>query len=345
MTDLDSSTATDPVDRAELASVTGLRWVPLSTEEIPRWHPLVEAANAADESVEHHTVEDLGDELAPWVDLDADTALAVDEQGRAVAFGLVQVRPSDVTLLRGSCWGAVHPDHRGRGIGRALLGWQLARARALVQARRSELGTPDVAGRVGIEVDVDRVPAAARLAERAGLQPQRWFSVMRRELDQPVPAVELPAGLRMVGYEPDLDDALRLAHNEAFTDHWGFQPWSGEMWAQWSTGHRSFRPDWTFLVMDGDEVAGYAVNHAYESDWEAQGYTEGWTAKLGVRAAWRGKGLAKAVLASSMAAFKADGMHSAGLDVDSENELGAVKLYQGLGYRVDRRTAMYGADA
>jgi ribosomal protein S18 acetylase RimI-like enzyme len=33
-----------------------------------------------------------------------------------------------------------------------------------------------------------------------------------------------------------------------------------------------------------------------------------------------------------MRAFRADGIHYAGLDVDSENLSGAVRLYTGLGY-------------
>jgi ribosomal protein S18 acetylase RimI-like enzyme len=182
---------------------------------------------------------------------------------------------------------------------------------------------------------------AARLAERAGLHRARWMSIMRRDLSRPIPEAVAPQGLRLVPFSAELDEPLRLAHNEAFAQHWGFQPWSRETWEQWSTGHRSFRPDWTFAVLDGDDVAAYTISAAYETDWPVQGYTEGWTAKLGVRAPWRGRGLAKALLTRSMQAFAADGMQFAGLDVDSENPTGAVQLYTGLGYEVHRREANY----
>ena len=97
-------------------------------------------------------------------------------------------------------------------------------------------------------------------------------------------------------------------------------------------------------MLDGDEIAAYALFSGFVGDWEKQGWTEGWTAKLGVRERWRGRGLAKALLVRSMQAFSADGMQYAGLDVDAANPTGAVALYTGLGYRVRQRTAQWSKD-
>jgi ribosomal protein S18 acetylase RimI-like enzyme len=47
------------------------------------------------------------------------------------------------------------------------------------------------------------------------------------------------------------------------------------------------------------------------------------------------------LLIRSLQAFAADGMQYAGLDVDSENPSGAVALYTGVGYEVERRRASY----
>jgi GNAT superfamily N-acetyltransferase len=293
----------------------------------------------ADDAQERLTAEDLGDELAPWVDLDRDTALGVDAGGVARAFGTVQIRPGDTTDLRAFCWGGVHPQWRGRGIGRSLLGWQLERARALVAARRAELGTA-VSGGALLNLE-EHLHPAARLAERAGMHRARWMSIMRRDLSLPVPELATPPGLRLVPYSAELDEPLRLAHNEAFTEHWGFQPHDRQTWQTWSTGHRNFAPQWSFALLDGDEIAAYALSAAYEQDWPAQGYTEGWTSKLGVRAPWRRQGLAKVLLAASLEAFRRDGMQYGGLDVDSENPTGAVSLYTGMGYEVLRRSVAW----
>jgi ribosomal protein S18 acetylase RimI-like enzyme len=183
------------------------------------------------------------------------------------------------------------------------------------------------------------------MLRRNGFSSVRWYIEMTRRLvgdgSQPIPEVELAAGLRVVPFDRELDEQVRLAHNEAFADHWGSEPRSAEDWQRATTGGRNFRPDWSFLVLadsdGGQEVAGYTLASAYEQDWEAQGYTAGWTDLLGVRPAWRGRRLAPALLAASMQAMLDSGMERAELGVDSENASGALGLYGGLGYAATRR--------
>lgn len=319
-----------------------LTWQPLSADAVPAWHALLEAVVAEDGGAEHLSPEDLRDELTPsWIDLARDSVIGLDADRVARAFGLVQLRPGDVTSLRVHCWGGVHPQWRERGIGRRLLAWQESRAQALVAARRAEIGDVPARAFVGVEEGAER---AARLVERAGFVSARWYWTMRRDLSNPIPPADVPQPLHIVPFTPDLDDPIRLAHNDAFEHHFGFQPWDPDAWRQWETGHRDFRGDWSFAVLDGAEVAGYALSAGYPSEWEAEGVTEGWTGKLGVRARWRGRGLAKALLAASMRAFAASGMQYAGLDVDSDNPTGAVALYTGLGYQVRHRSAMWTKD-
>jgi ribosomal protein S18 acetylase RimI-like enzyme len=320
-----------------------LTWRPVDQGDAALLHPLIEAIGAADDAEERYTVDDVADEVGvPWLRLALDTVIGLDEAGTARAFGLVQVRPGDESLLRITCFGGVHPEHRRRGIGRALLDWQLSRGRALVAARRAELASRPPAV---IFLDVDEaIDDAAHLAAAAGLRVARWFTVMRRSLDGELPPVVVPTGLTLQPWSPDLDDAVRLAHNEAFVVNWGFQPWTADSWREWESGHRNFRPDWSFVVTDADRVAGYAMSAGYDQDWTALGFSEGWTGKLGVREPWRERGLARALLAASMAAFARSGIASAGLSVDSENRTGAVALYTGLGYRPVRRTATWTLD-
>jgi mycothiol synthase len=333
----------------DLPDLAGLTWRPLGLDVLGTWHALHEALNEADGGHEHLALDDLRDELEPaWIDLARDSRVGIDADGVARAFGLVQVRPGDVTLLRAACWGGVHPDWRGRGVGRALLTWQADRAAEIVADRRAALGTDAPAG--ALMIVEERAESAARLAARTGFELSRYFFVMRRDLSAPVPAPVTPPGLRLLTFDkavaadPGLNDRLRLAHNEAFEHHWGFQPWSAETWQRWETGQRDFRGDWSFVALDGDEIAGYALSAGFRTEWEIIGYTQGWTSKLGVRDRWRGIGLAKALLSASMQAFAADGMEYAGLDVDSDNPTGAVGLYNALGYQVQHRAAHWTKD-
>jgi ribosomal protein S18 acetylase RimI-like enzyme len=324
--------------------VPALRWVPLSAELVPVWHRLLDTVTRHDDLPEWFTPEELADELDPeWVDPLRDTLLGLDETGVARAFGLVGLRNGDTSLLRVLCWGAVDPERRGRGIGRELLRWQLERAAERVAVRRAELGA-EVPARATIAVE-ERTEDAAKLAARAGMIPLRWYFVMQRDLSAPIEEVKAPDGIDLVPWHPDLDEAVRLAHNEAFADgHWGFQPWTPESWQLWESGSRMFRPDWSWVALEGETVAGYALSAAYEEDWKARGYSEGWTNKLGVRRPWRGQGLARALLTASLHAYAASGMQYAGLDVDADNPSGAVGLYRGLGYEQRRRSTHWARD-
>lgn len=84
-----------------------------------------------------------------------------------------------------------------------------------------------------------------------------------------------------------------------------------------------------------------AFNVAYEQDWARQGYTEGYTDQLAVRAGLRGRGIATALLADSMPRFHEAGLDAAGLGVDSANPSGAARLYEALGYRETASTCIH----
>src|SRR5690606_35154011 len=142
--------------------------------------------------------------------------------------------------------------------------------------------------------------------------------------------------------------------NDAFRDHFGSQPRTPQTWAQYRT---AFMPGWTWLVVDDapdvgallaspdtdDEtaaalrageplVAAYQVASKFTEDFEVRGYEFGYSDYVGVRRAYRGRGLASVALTAALRAMADDGMRYAHLDVDAENPTGALGLYAGLGY-------------
>ncbi len=302
---------------------------------MPAWHALVAAVEDADAPAERHAAEDLRELLleGPGKDPAAQSLLGVDDAGTPRAFGHVDPDHEPVGQVRVRLLGGVHPAWRRRGAGAPGLARQQAAAAELVAAA----GHGHLPVRMLLEAE-ERHTDRAALAASAGFAPVRRFHTMARSLTGdhgPLPAVGDPGpGLRLAPWSPEVDEAVRLAHGEAFADHWGSRPRTAEDWARTVTGHRDFCAAWSFVVLDGDGVAAYTLSADYPQDWAVRGVPEGYTTHVGVRPSHRRRGLARLLLARAMAAFAQDGLASAALDVDADNATGALELYRGLGYRV-----------
>ncbi len=316
-----------------------LAWRPLQLRDAEPFHGLLQAIETADSAQERTSAEEVVEMLTgPWTDLAADTLGGFDDSGTIRAYAIVEVPPGD-TLLRAYLRGAVHPAWRGRGIGRAVVAWLEGRGRQ----KLAESGQ-DLPARLAVLVE-ENARDHRRLYAAAGFSPIRWYTTMRRDLSAPLPSASVPEGLRIVGWDDELDEQVRLAHNEAFADHWGSQPQTRESWT-----HRDahFTPAWSYVALDGSggapEVAGYLISGRYDQDWEVLGYTCGSTDVLGVRRPWRGRGLAASLLATAMEAYRADGMEYASLRVDTANPTGALGLYERLGYQATHGYVMYSVE-
>ncbi|MES5823083.1 GNAT family N-acetyltransferase [Streptomyces sp. RG80] len=303
-------------------------WRPLTREDAPALAELFAVVEATDATDEHYDVEDLAEELsAPHVDLPHDT-VGVWSDGKLIAYARATALPEATSVHLVYVEGAVRPAERGRGVGAELVSWQLTRA---AQQHRERF--PDLAGEAHVQLHASNTAKHA-LYERAGFQARRWFFDMRRPLNDgslPVPA--LADGLRVVPFSTAYDEATRAAHNEAFRDHWGHTPATPDRWRHGTTGARSFRPDVSFLALNGDEVVGYLISHEYDAETAMTGLRECWIARLGTLPAWRGRGVATALLATCLRAGQEQGYRRAGLNVDSANATGALGLYERNGFR------------
>ncbi|MDM7831387.1 GNAT family N-acetyltransferase [Cellulomonas edaphi] len=307
---------------------TGLTWRPLAADDVEGLTVLVQAIETADRAPLRTSKEELQERLAEdGIDVRLDTLAGVDGQGVLRAWALVDQPAGDTRVVRAFLSGGVDPAWRRRGIGRQVLEWSVARGRQRIVATGKQ-----VPARIGVFVD-DNATATVALLDAAGLTPIRYYAEMRRPLDGELPVPRGAAGIRVVPWSTELDEQMRLAHNEAFADHWGSEPRTATQWAE---GRAMFAPTWSFAAVDeaSGEVAGYLLSGRYEQDWPVNGYRSGYTELLGVRPAWRGRGVAVDLLVAAMLAYRADGMEYAELGVDTENESGAHGLYARLGYVV-----------
>lgn len=313
----------------------------LRPDDIPAHAALLAAAEAVDDTGEHDNEADLVEEYAnPDIELGHDIVGAFDGDD-LVGYFAVYPRLAAGSHLKAHLDGTVRPDRRGEGIGTALVTAMVARVDAVHAGRHPELPARlEVSG-------LSTNTAQGSLLATVGLLPHRYTSAMRVHLDRlgadPTPP-PLPAGLTLVTYSAGLDRAVREAHNEAFLDHPDFTPWTEVMWAQWVGGSRNFRPELSVLLVEDsapERVVAYVQSNEFDAYFQATGRREVYVARVGTRRAWRGQGVAGALLGEVLRRCRAAGFDEVSLDVDSANPTGALGVYERAGFEVERRATNY----
>ncbi|MEO7572800.1 MAG: GNAT family N-acetyltransferase [Acidimicrobiales bacterium] len=306
---------------------------PLPTDD-PEWVALLAAMESVDQRGETYELDDLADEWESiWSHPETDATFVWDGP-ELVGFVWLKAMLGERSAHKVSCWGGVRPSHRRRGIGSQLFEWMVQRATEVAAGFAGDLPAKVETDAADHQVDV------AALARRFDFEPVRRFLEVARPTADPVPERPAVGGLEMVPWSADLDEEARLAHMEAFADHWGSEPRSREAWEQWYTGHRSFRPDLSVLAVEpiSRQVVSLVLTAAYPQDWELLP-VEAWINTVGTRRSWRGKGVARWLTAEVLRriATSETGFERTILGVDAESPTGALRLYRDLGFHDDVR--------
>lgn len=214
---------------------------------------------------------------------------------------------------------AVHPLHRRRGLGRALV------TGAMAVADRSG------AGPLQIWAHGDH-PSAAALALSLGFERARVLWQLRRSLSTPVPEPALPTGVSIRPFRPGADDAAWLAVNAAaFADH----PEQGR-WTSEDLRLRRREPWFDpagFLLAERDADGELLGFHWTKIHAGVRGPADaiGEVYVLGVAPAAHGTGLGTALTLAGLRHLRARGLGQVMLYVDESNAT-AVRLYRKLGF-------------
>ncbi|TWD81095.1 mycothiol synthase [Kribbella amoyensis] len=313
----------------------GIEARPIDKADAPAWAELLAAKEKADSEGENYDADDLLEELAdPKLDAARDT-IGLWSGGELIGYGVVRGPDLVLDVHRVRTEGTVHPQWRRHGIGSALLPWLVRRAGEFHRERQ-----PGTTGEINTGVITTNAGAEALLTG-AGFEKCRYFFDMTRPFDQPITELPAPEGLRLVGFSPEYDEPLRLAHNEVFLDHWGSTPKDAESWKTWFTGSRAFRGNLSYLVLDGDEIVTYTLGYEYVADTEATGIREVYVGQVGTKRSHRGRRLAAVALSRVMAEAERAGFQRASLGVDAENPTGALGLYEHLGFTTKSTWATY----
>lgn len=233
------------------------------------------------------------------------TCLVAHQAGETIGFALLDPRESAVQL-------AVHPAHRGRGVGTAL-------------AESASAYSPENWWAFG------NLPAAAGLANKLGLIPSRQLLIMQRSLEH-VETPRLPAGYQLASFSP-ADAADVVAVNAiAFAAH----PEQGNLTLddfEALTRTPWFDPAGLILAKRGDDLAGFHWTKSHSAKL-------GEVYVLGVRPADAGHGLGRALLDAGLAHLKRTGHEQVELYVESSQKR-VVAMYEAARFDVSHTDTCY----
>lgn len=250
-------------------------------------------------------------------DLTRDARFVLAADGAVAGYGHVGGYDPSVEI---SSWIHVHPDHRGSGIGSGLLGWAEAHA-----AQKLAVGTVAPFRATCPAIDL----AARALLDRRGFIHVRSFWQMEKTLSPDEARGSDPPGIAIRVSIADADDrSIYRIFDEAFRDHFGMVHYPFEDWQQEFRSGDEYDPTLVFIAEEGAEPVGANFTFVDEGI--------GWVAELGVRQAWRGRGIGRALLLRSFAELSRRGVKIVRLGVDAANSTGATHLYERAGMSVRR---------
>jgi GNAT superfamily N-acetyltransferase len=285
-----------------------------------------------------NTVEETANEFAHLVGCDPYRDLIFVEAAGGQPVGYVMTDWSKNDAGEQIFWqgGWVLPEWRGKGIGTALIRWVESRA------RENAAANPHDGPRFMQSWTAGAMPDRTALLQQAGYRAVRYGYQMLRSLSEPIPDLPLPEDVEVRPATREHYRPIWEARNEAFRDHWGHREGTEEdfqAFLNWPLAQPAlWQVAWDTAK---NEVAGQVQVTIFEADNKKFGFKRGFTDPIFVRRPWRKQGLAKALIARALRVLKDKGMDEAALFVDAENPNGALKLYQGLGYRVYRETFTY----
>lgn len=225
---------------------------------------------------------------------------------------------------------AVRPDHRGRGVGRALVTAALER------------GGPGT--RIWAHGDL---PAARAVAARLGLRPARELLQLRRRLDEPpLPEVPVRDGVTLRTYAGPSDDADLLRVNAAAFD---WHPEQGS-WTQREIDERVaepwFDPAGLFVAVDSDtgEMLGFhwtKVHAATDGDDGEPAIGEVYVVAIAPTA--QGRGLGRLLTVAGLRYLRDRGLGSVLLYTEADNT-SALHTYDRLAFERFHVDVAYAGD-
>jgi mycothiol synthase len=260
--------------------------------------------------------------------------LVVEGAGKVVGFTRLWWSKDQNGVYLYSQYADLVPEWRGKGIRNAMLTYSEQRLKEA--AKKHPTDVPRYFQSTAVDSEEDWITV---LTEE-GYSVFRYGFHMKRSNLENVPDLPLPEGVEVRPAKPEHYKAIIGAWNEACKDMRGQIPMSDENFKALQESP-IFNPSLWQIAWHNNEVVGTVLNFINERENSLYNRKRGYVEAVSVQRSWRGKGIAKALIARSLKLYKEQKMNEAALGVDAENPSGALRLYQEMGFHIERRTAVY----
>jgi mycothiol synthase len=253
----------------------------------------------------------------------SDSHLIVEQSGTAIAYAHIDA----TDLVAGpSVELVVHPDHRKSGLGKELL----SKSKEICGSKMRLWAHGDLS-------------AAQKLAEENGFERIRTVIQMRKSLADLHPQQH---NFQIRTFLPGIDNEEWLAlNNQLFKDHpeqggWSVKDLQTRLAESW------FDPAGFFVATEKSKLIGFTWTkihggHSHKHEGQAEQHDHDPIGEIYITAvATSGTGLGKVLTQTALAYLKTNGLTTAMLYVDSDNQA-ALNLYKSLGFAESGQDVMY----
>jgi mycothiol synthase len=253
----------------------------------------------------------------------SDSHLIVEQSGTVIAYAHIDA----TDLVAGpSVELVVHPGHRKSGLGKELL----SKSKEICGSKMRLWAHGDLS-------------AAQKLAEENGFERIRTVIQMRKSLADLHPQQH---NFQIRTFLPGIDNEEWLAlNNQLFKDHpeqggWSIKDLQTRLAESW------FDPAGFFVATENSKLIGFTWTkihggHSHKHEDQAEQHDHDPIGEIYITAvATSGTGLGKVLTQTALAYLKANGLTTAMLYVDSDNQA-ALNLYKSLGFAESGQDVMY----
>lgn len=225
----------------------------------------------------------------------------------------------------------VVPEHRGKGIGRAMA------ERAVESLRERGMQTVETSS-------LTDKPAAIGLWESLGFQRVRIFSLMKASLKSIPSGVGENRDVQLRRFENGSLEDLKLLTwltNETFKEHYNWRPHTIDEVRYFLEQDPQFKDQENLFTLSEGKPVGY-VGTGIDKKYNAERNVRcGWIVSIGVLKQNRLKGVGKRLMIEGMKLLRAKDMTEALLGVDDQNPTNAIKLYEKMGFTAVEKDIAY----